>query len=151
MGILDNVIGSLLGGNQNQSSGMGGVLSSILGGGQTAGTNQAGTNQAGGNESGGLGGMLGGAAAGGGLGGLVSQFEQAGLGNIVQSWMGGGANHPVSPDQLQNVFGDKVPGMAQQAGMSQGDFLSQLSQHLPAAVDGMTSGGQGGDNSSVNV
>lgn len=146
MGILDNVIGSLLGGgNQNQSSGMGSVLSSILGGGQT-GTNQAGTNQ-----GGGLGGMLGGAAAGGGLGGLVSQFEQAGLGNVVQSWIGGGANHPVSPDQLQNVFGDKVPGMAQQAGMNQGDFLSQLSQHLPAAVDGMTSGGQSGDNSSVNV
>ncbi len=143
MGILDNVIGSLLGGGNQQSSGMGGVLSSILGGGQSG---QAGTNQ-----GGGLGGMLGGAAAGGGLGGLVSQFEQAGLGNVVQSWIGGGANHPVSPDQLQNVFGDKVPGMAQQAGMSQGDFLSQLSQHLPAAVDGMTSGGQSGDNSSVNV
>ena len=148
MGILDNVIGSLLGGGesnqnqssgQNESSGLGGVLSSILGGGQT------GANQ------GGLGGMLGGAAAGGGLGGLVSQFEQAGLGNIVQSWIGNGANHPVSPDQLQNVFGDKVPGMAQQAGLSQGDFLSQLSQHLPGAVDGATPNGHASDNGSVNV
>ena len=57
----------------------------------------------------------------------------------------------MTPDQLQNVFGDKVPGMAQQAGMSQGDFLSQLSQHLPGAVDNATSNGQAGDNGSVNV
>ncbi len=146
MGILDNVIGSLLGGNNNQganqSSGFGGVLSSILGGGQN-------TSQ--GNQGGGLGGMLGGAMGGAGIGGLVSQFEQAGLGNVVQSWIGGGANHPISPDQLQNVFGDKIPGMAQQAGMSQGDFLSQLSQHLPGAIDGMTPNGHGGDNSDVNV
>ena len=147
MGILDNVIGSLLGGgaNQggaaNQNSGFGGVLSSILGG-QNAGQ---------GSQGGGLGGLLGGAAGGAGVGGLVSQFEQAGLGNLVQSWIGGGANHPVSPDQLQNVFGDKVPGMAQQAGMSQGDFLSQLSQHLPFAVDGITPNGHAGDNSSVDV
>lgn len=147
MGILDTVIGSLLGGNQNQGtsqgqSGIGGVLSSMLGGGQN-------TSQ--GNQGGGLGGTLGGAMSGGGLGGLVSQFEQAGLGNVVQSWIGGGANHSVSPDQLQNVFGDKVPGMAQQAGMDQGDFLSQLSQHLPGAVDGITPNGRAGDNGSVDV
>ena len=143
MGILDSVIGSLTGGNnQNQGaqgqSGIGGVLSSLLGGGQ---------NTMGQSNQGGIGGMLGGA----GIGGLVSQFEQAGLGNIVQSWIGGGANHSVTPDQLQNVFGDQVPGMAQQAGMDQGDFLSQLSQHLPGAVDGATPNGQGGDNGSVSV
>ena len=145
MGILDNVIGSLMGGNnQNQGaqgqSGIGGVLSSLIGGGQ----NNTGQGTQGG---GGIGGMLGGA----GLGGLVSQFEQAGLGNVVQSWIGGGSNHPVTPDQPQNVFGDKVPGMAQQAGMEPGDFLSQLSQHLPGAVDSATPNVQGGDNSSVNV
>ena len=136
MGILDSVIGSLLGGgNANAgSSGMGGVLSSLLGGGQSG----AGDGMAG------AGGM-------GGLGGIVSKFEQAGLGNVVQSWIGGGSNHPVTPDQLQNVFGDKVPGMAQQAGMEPGDFLSQLSQHLPGAVDSATPNGQGGDNSAVNV
>ena len=32
--------------------------------------------------------------------------------------------------------------MANQAGMQPGDFLSQLSQHLPAAVDGMTPNGR---------
>lgn len=47
-----------------------------------------------GNQPAGLGGV------GGGLGGLVSSFEQAGLGRIVQSWIGTGANQPVSPQQI---------------------------------------------------
>ncbi len=137
MGILDSVIGSLLGGsNANAgSSGMGGVLSSLLGGGQSG----AGDGMAG------AGGM-------GGLGGIVSKFEQAGLGNVAQSWIGNGANHPVSPQQLQDVFGDQVPQMVNQAGMNQGDFLSQLSQHLPNAVSGMTPDGRMPvDNGSVDV
>ena len=126
MGILENVIGSLLGGSTAGSSGIGGVLSSMLGGNQTGGT-------------------------GGGLGNIVSQFEQAGLGNIAQSWVGNGSNQPVSPQPLQNVFGNQVPGMASQAGMSQGDFLSQLSQHLPNAVNGMTPNGRIQDDQSMSV
>ncbi len=137
MGILDSVIGSLMGGGNSNagSSGMGGVLSGLLGGGQA---------------NAGSGAMTGGGM--GGLGGIVSKFEQAGLGNVAQSWIGNGANHPVSPQQLQDVFGDQVPHMANQAGMDQGDFLSQLSQHLPNAVNGMTPDGRvPADNGSVDV
>lgn len=139
MGLLDSVIGGLLGSGGN-SSPMGGILSSLLGGGQsgTSGQQQAP-------------GMSGG-AIGGGLGGLVSSFEQAGLGHIAQSWVGNGPNQPVSPQQLQNVFGEQqVHGMASQAGMAPGDFLSQLSQHLPAAVHGMTPGGQLPDEGTISV
>lgn len=94
----------------------------------------------------------GGGAIGGGLGGLVSSFEQAGLGHIAQSWVSNGSNQPVSPQQLQNVFGEQqVQGMANQAGMAPGDFLSQLSQHLPAAVHGMTPNGQLPDEGTVSV
>ena len=145
MGIIENVIGSLMGGANNQnaaSAGMGGVLSGILGGGNSFGANQGGSNQAGG--------MLGGNSTAGGIGNLASMFESAGLGHIVQSWIGNGQNSSVTPDQLSSVFGDKVPGMAQQAGMSQGDFLSQLSQHLPGAVDQSTPSSQT-DNGSVSV
>lgn len=145
MGIIENVIGGLMGGGNNQnasSSGIGGVLSDMLGGGNTSGNNQAGTNQGGG--------MLGGSSSTGGIGGLASMFESAGLGHIVQSWIGNGQNSSVSPDQLSSVLGDKVQGMAQQAGLSQGDFLSQLSQHLPGAVDQSTPNGQV-DNGSVSV
>ncbi len=99
---------------------------------------------------GGMGGL--GNIGGGGLGGLLSQFQNAGLGNIAQSWIGNGANHPVSPDQLQNVFGQQqVQTMANQAGMQPGDFLSQLSQHLPNAVNGMTPNGQLPDEGTVSV
>ena len=138
MGLLDSVLGNLLGGaGGGASSPMGSVLSSILGG-QQAGT-----------ASSGLGGALGGA---GGLGGLMSQFQNAGLGHIAESWVGNGANHPVTPDQLQNVFGEgRVNDMANQAGMAPGDFLSQLSQHLPAAVNNMTPNGQVSDQGSVSV
>lgn len=141
MGILDSVIGNLLGGNAGGgSSPLGGVLSGLLGGGQSGG------------QYGGAGGSMAGSGMAGGLGGLLSQFQQAGLGHIAQSWIGNGANQPVSPDQLQSVFGQQqTQAMADQAGMSQGDFLSQLSQHLPRAVDGMTPNGQLPDDGSMNV
>ena len=138
MGLLDSVIGGLMGGgNQGGNSPMSSVLSSLLGGGgQTGGQGQA------------MGGQgMGGGMMAGGIGGLMSQFEQAGLGHIAQSWVGNGANQSVSPDQLQSVFGQsQVQNMASQAGMQPQDFLSQLSQHLPNAVDQMTPNGQASGN-----
>ena len=89
---------------------------------------------------------------GGGLGGLLSAFEGAGLGHIAQSWVGNGPNQPVSPQQLQGVLGDdQVQSMASQSGMAPNDFLSQLSQHLPNVVHGMTPNGQLPDEGSVSV
>jgi uncharacterized protein YidB (DUF937 family) len=132
MGLLDSVLGGLMGG-AGASSPMGGVLSSLLSGG----------GQAGG---------MGASGMGGGLGGLVSQFEQAGLGHLAQSWVGNGANQPVSPQQLQSVFGQsQVQSMASQAGMQPNDFLSQLSQHLPNAVNGMTPNGRLPDEGTMSV
>ena len=137
MGLLDQVIAGMMGGGGNASP-MGGVLSSLLGGGG---------QQQGGMGMGGQGGM-----GAGGIGGLVSMFEQAGLGHIAQSWVGNGPNQPVSPDQLQSVFGqDRVQSMASQSGMQPQDFLSQLSQHLPNAVNGMTPNGRVPDEGTLSV
>jgi uncharacterized protein YidB (DUF937 family) len=128
MGLLDQVIGGLMGGGGGGSP-MGGVIASLLGGGQ----------------QGGMGGQ-------GGLAGLVSSFEQAGLGHIAQSWVGNGPNQPVSPQQLQGVLGDdRVQSMSSQAGMPPQDFLSQLAQHLPNAVNGMTPNGRLPDEGTVSV
>ena len=133
MGLLDSVLGSLMGGGG--ASPMGGVLSGLLGGGQGGTMGQ---------QASGMG--------GGGLGGLVSSFEQAGLGHIAQSWVGNGPNQAVSPQQLQSVFGEQqVQSMASQSGMAPGDFLSQLSQHLPGAVHGMTPNGQLPDEGTLSV
>ena len=138
MGLLDQVIGGLMGGGGSGASPMGGVLSSLLGGG--------------GQQQSAMGGQAGMAGMGGGVGGLVSMFEQAGLGHIAQSWVGNGPNQPVSPQQLQGVLGDdQVQSMASQSGMAPNDFLSQLSQHLPTAVHGMTPNGQRPDEGSVSV
>ena len=135
MGILESVLGNLLGGSGGGSSPMGGVLASILGG------------------QGGLGGSASSnPGMAGGLGSILSQFQQAGLGHVAQSWVGNGPNQPVSPQQLHNIFGeDKVQDMAGQAGMEPGDFLSQLSQHLPNAVNGMTPNGRVPDEGSMSV
>jgi len=140
MGLLDTVLGSLMGGGAGASSPMGGVLGSLLGGGQSAG-------QPGAMGAGGVG-----AGMGGGLGGLMSQFQQGGLGHIAQSWVGNGPNQPVSPEQLHGVLGaDQVQSMASQAGMQPNDFLSQLSQHLPEAVHGMTPNGRLPDEGTMSV
>ena len=110
-------------------------------------------NMLGGGQQGGQqGGMGAGGGMGGGLGGLMSSFEQAGLGHIAQSWIGNGANQSVSPQQLQSVFGEnQVNSMASQSGMAPQDFLSQLSQHLPNAVNGMTPDGRLPDEGTVSV
>ncbi len=142
MGLLDSVLGSLMGGGAGASSPMGGVLGSLLGGGQSGGVGAGGVG-AGGVGAGGM---------GGGLGGLMSQFQQGGLGHIAQSWVGNGPNQPVSPEQLHGVLGaDQVQSMASQAGMQPNDFLSQLSQHLPEAVHGMTPNGRLPDEGTMSV
>jgi uncharacterized protein YidB (DUF937 family) len=133
MGLLDQILGNVLQpqqtGTGSPPSGICGVVMNMLGGGgnRTAGT-------------------------GGGLGGLLSSFEQAGLAHIAQSWIGNGPNQPVSPQQLQTVFGDdQVQTMAHHAGMAPHDFLSQLSQHLPRVVDGVTPNGQLPDEGTLSV
>ena len=146
MSLLSSILGGLMDGSAG-SSPMQNVLMGMLGGGQQQ-------------QGGGLGGMLGGGMGqqqggmgmGGGLGGLMSQFQQAGLGHVADSWVSNGPNHPVSPDQLNQVLGqDRVSHMANQAGMEPGDFLSQLSQHLPNAVNGMTPDGRLPDEGTVSV
>lgn len=128
MSLFDSVVGGLLGGQAQQSpqsSPLGGVLSSLLG---NAGAQPGGAQP-------------GGAAPG--IMGLVSRFEQAGLGNVAQSWVGNGPNQSVTPQQLHQVLGDtQVNQLAQQSNMPPHDLLSQLAQVLPQLVDRMTPQGQ---------
>ncbi len=151
MGLLDSVIGNLLGGGgqQQQNSPLGGMLGQMMGGAGGANSPLAGVlgGLLGGQQmsnQGGMAGNIAGALAGmGGIGGLLQQFQQAGLGHIADSWVGSGPNMPVSPGQLGQVLGqDQVNTIAQHAGMNSGDLLSQLSHLLPHAVDQMTPDGR---------
>ena len=145
MGLLDQVIGGILGGTGQSGSPMQGVLTNLLAGnqtGQSQNPSNAGFGGAGVNTP----------FGGNGLSTLLTSFAVAGLGHIAQSWVSGGPNQPVSPQQLQSVLGDQqVDQMSQQAGMAPHDFLSQLSQHLPRAVDGMTPSGRVPEEGSMSV
>ena len=77
----------------------------------------------------------------GGVQGIVTQLEQQGLGNTVRSWVGTGANHPISADQVHQVFGGAISTIAAKLGMTPQELAAKVSQHLPAAIDHLTPGG----------
>jgi len=144
MGLLD-IVGGMLGGQQGQGQGGGGLadLASMLGqggGGQVGGQAALLQMVLGMLANNGQGGGQGGA---GGLGALLQQFQAAGLGEQVNSWVGTGQNLPVSAEQLQGAFGaDQMSQMAEKMGLSTGDLGAQLSQMLPQVVDQLTPNGQ---------
>jgi uncharacterized protein YidB (DUF937 family) len=79
----------------------------------------------------------------GGLGGLLNQFQQSGLGDIMKSWIGPGQNQPISPNQLGSVLGPQIiKVLAQKTGMSEQEIASHLSQILPNVVDKLTPNGR---------
>ena len=83
----------------------------------------------------------------GGLPGIISKFQQAGMGQHADSWVGTGANMPVTGDQLSQVLGSGALGqLAKQFGMSAGGANSGLAQMLPQIIDRMTPNGQVPDN-----
>ena len=102
-----------------------------------------------------LDGLLGGAVGGemamlasafiekhGGVQGIVMQMEQQGLGNTVKSWVGSGANLPISADQVHAAFGsDVISGLAAKLGINPHELTEKLAQSLPQAVDKLTPNG----------
>jgi uncharacterized protein YidB (DUF937 family) len=79
----------------------------------------------------------------GGVAGLVEAFQQRGLGGVVSSWVGTGANQPVSPQQVQSALGDRqVDDIASKLGISKEDASSHIAQWLPAVIDHLTPNGQ---------
>ena len=139
MGLLDSVLGAagaMMGGNQQQSGGLGnlGSLGALLPV---------------------VAGMLGNDSQVGGLGGLMEKFNQAGMGDVINSWVGTGQNAQISGDQLGQVMGgDLMSEIAGKLGMNQTDAAGQLAQMLPGLIDKLTPNGhapQGGLGSSGDL
>ncbi|MCX7255731.1 MAG: YidB family protein [Polaromonas sp.] len=147
MGLFDSVLGAVLNNNQQQPASAAGALGAL---GALGGLGNLG------NLSGLVGtlasnpqliqmvlGMLGNDSAQGGLAGLVGKFQQAGLGEAVQSWIGNGANQPVSAEQITSALGSgTVADMAGKLGLDSGAVAGQLSQLLPQLVNQLTPQGQ---------
>lgn len=90
-----------------------------------------------------LGGLLSNDGPVGGLDGLQARFHEAGLGGVIQSWIGSGQNLPISAEQLQSVLGsDTVKQIAGQLGLDPEHLTGQLASLLPGVVDGLTPNGQ---------
>jgi uncharacterized protein YidB (DUF937 family) len=79
----------------------------------------------------------------GGLQGILAKLQQAGYGQQAQSWIGTGANLPIDPRIVQQVFGQGQLGqIAQQLGISPTQASDGVAQMLPQVVDQMTPAGQ---------
>lgn len=78
----------------------------------------------------------------GGLAGLVEKFNQAGMGNIINSWIGSGEKLPISGEQISSVLGSSVIGnIATQLGIDPAQVSNQISQVLPGLINKLTPGG----------
>lgn len=78
----------------------------------------------------------------GGVQGIISQLQSQGLGNTVKSWVGTGANEPITGDQLHAALGsDMMTQLAAKVGMKPEDLSAKLAQVLPGAIDKLTPGG----------
>ena len=79
----------------------------------------------------------------GALGGLVSHMQANGAGNVANSWVGTGANLPISGAQLSQMLGpDLMNKITASTGLSADQITSQLSAVLPQIVDHLTPNGQ---------
>jgi uncharacterized protein YidB (DUF937 family) len=143
MGLLDGLLGQVLGGALNPDDG------ALRGRGLPGGM-------------GGLEGMLGGARGGagsgmqggliallpivlgllrshGGLGGLLSQFQQAGYGRQADSWVAPGENMPIDGDALSRVLGaGELDSIAAQLGLPRREAADRIASALPDVVNDLT-------------
>lgn len=79
----------------------------------------------------------------GGLNDLVQKFQNAGHGDVVNSWVNQGPNQPVTPAQVGSALGQQtISDLARQAGVSEQELLAHLAQALPGLVNGLTPNGR---------
>jgi uncharacterized protein YidB (DUF937 family) len=77
-----------------------------------------------------------------GMSGLVSQFQQSGLGDHVASWVGTGENLPIDAASIQTALGTPVvASIAAKLGIDPATASQLLAQHLPNIVNNATPGG----------
>jgi uncharacterized protein YidB (DUF937 family) len=82
-------------------------------------------------------------SAQGGLDGILGKLREAGFASQVDSWIGGGANETIPPQQLGSALGDDtVHQLSASSGLSIATLLPLLAAFLPQIVDMLTPGGK---------
>ncbi len=75
----------------------------------------------------------------GGIQGLLAKFQQAGCADQVKSWISTGQNMPISGDVLAKVLGHGQLGeIARNLGIDSGAAAGGLAATLPQVVDQLT-------------
>lgn len=121
MGLLDDLVGSALGGGKG-----GGLQAALL-------------QQ--------LVSMLGKPGA---LANLTAAFDSNGLGNILQSWMGGGQNLPISASQIRQVLGGgMLSQLAGGAKVGEPEAADALTSLLPQVIGKLAPGGKFAEGASL--
>jgi uncharacterized protein YidB (DUF937 family) len=78
----------------------------------------------------------------GGFAGFLDRFRQVGLGAAADSWVGTGANVPLSNEQVEAALGaETTDEMARQAGVDAETTKSALGTMIPSVVDSLTPDG----------
>jgi uncharacterized protein YidB (DUF937 family) len=152
MGLLDDVVGGVLGAQQGGSASP--IKKAVLGlltystlktGGQsgtTGATAPSGPSGLLGGIMGGMAGASGGSLLSKGLSELLQQFRDAGQGDKAESWVSNSANKEISPAELEKVLGpERIQWLEQHTGMSHDELLAGLSKELPKTVDQLTPNG----------
>ena len=84
----------------------------------------------------------------GGLPGVLEKFKAAGFADEVASWVGTGANQPVSAAQITQVLGNTtIKAAADKLGISANEISAKIAEYLPQVVDRMTPNGEVGKDS----
>lgn len=136
MGLLDGLLGNLVG--------------SFLGGSQEQNPFERGNQAQGGNLLLQIALMM--LQQNGGLEGVLGKFRQGGLAQQADSWVSTGQNMEVSGDQVQQVFGPStISDLASKLGMPAGQAGSVMAQILPELINQLTPQGQVPENSDQHI
>ncbi|MCB5185916.1 YidB family protein [Methylobacillus gramineus] len=79
----------------------------------------------------------------GGAEGVLNKLRESGLGDEVSSWLGQGANLPISLQQILQVFGQEaIKSMAHKFDLPADEFGSKLAEYLPKVIDKLSPDGK---------
>jgi uncharacterized protein YidB (DUF937 family) len=89
-----------------------------------------------------LAGLSGAVADEGGLDALVGKLRDAGMGDAVDSWIGGGPNQQVDPQALGAALGDdEMQRLSAKSGLDIGALLPLMAAFLPQIINMLTPNG----------
>lgn len=79
----------------------------------------------------------------GGLDGLVRRFHEAGLDDVLASWVSTGPNRPITPDDLAKILDpEQLSELSRRAGVALSRVPEALATLLPTLVDRLTPDGE---------